>query len=120
MSESKTSYDLIVIGAGASGLLAAGRAAEKGLSVLLIEKMRQAGRKLRITGKGRCNITNDAPVRDFLKKVYPNGKFLYPAFKAFYSNDIIQFLNDRNVPTVLERGGDISLNQIKLVMLSML
>ncbi len=105
MSESKTSYDLIVIGAGASGLLAAGRAAEKGLSVLLIEKMRQAGRKLRITGKGRCNITNDAPVRDFLKKVYPNGKFLYPAFKAFYSNDIIQFLSDRNVPTVLERGG---------------
>lgn len=105
MSEPITSYDLIVIGAGASGLLAAGRAAEKGLSVLLIEKMRQAGRKLRITGKGRCNITNDAPVRDFLKKVYPNGKFLYPAFKAFYSNDIIQFLNDRNVPTVLERGG---------------
>ncbi len=105
MSESQKKYDLIVVGAGAAGLLAAGRAAERGLSVLLVEKMRQAGRKLRITGKGRCNITNDAPIRDFLKKVKPNGKFLYPAFHAFFSQDMIAFLNEHGVPTVLERGG---------------
>jgi len=105
MSESQKTYDLIVVGAGAAGLLAAGRAAERGLNVLLLEKMRQAGRKLRITGKGRCNITNDAPIRDFLKKVKPNGKFLYSAFNAFFNQDMIAFLNSHNVPTVLERGG---------------
>jgi predicted Rossmann fold flavoprotein len=105
MSDSQKTYDLIVVGAGAAGLLAAGRAAERGLNVLLLEKMRQAGRKLRITGKGRCNITNDAPIRDFLKKVKPNGKFLYPAFNAFFNQDMIDFLNAHDVPTVLERGG---------------
>ena len=54
-------YDVIVVGAGAAGMMAAGRAAEKGAKVLLIEKMSQPGRKLRITGKGRCNLTNVAP-----------------------------------------------------------
>lgn len=105
MTTSQKTYDLIVVGAGAAGLLAAGRAAERGLNVLLLEKMRQAGRKLRITGKGRCNITNDAPIRDFLKKVKPNGKFLYPAFNTFFSQDMIAFLDAHDVPTVLERGG---------------
>ena len=70
------SFDVIVVGAGPAGLLAAGRAAERGASVLVLEKMRQEGRKLLITGKGRCNITNDAAISEFIKHVYPNGKFL--------------------------------------------
>ena len=57
------SYDVIVVGAGPAGIIAAGRAAEQGAKVLLLEKMKQEGRKLLITGKGRCNITNDAPIR---------------------------------------------------------
>ncbi|MEX0980983.1 MAG: NAD(P)/FAD-dependent oxidoreductase [Bacteroidales bacterium] len=98
-------YDVIVIGAGPAGLLAAGRAAEKGASVLLLEKMRQEGRKLLITGKGRCNITNSAEVGDFLKHVHPHGRFLKSAFIQFYNDDIIDLLNRYGVETVLERGG---------------
>ena len=96
---------MIVIGAGPAGLLAAGRAAEQGARVLLLEKMRQEGRKLLITGKGRCNITNSAEVGDFLKHVHPSGRFLKTAFSRFYNNDIIVLLNRYGVETVLERGG---------------
>ena len=63
-------YDVIVIGAGPAGLLAAGRAAESGGNVLVLEKMKQPGRKLLITGKGRCNITNSAPISEFITHVY--------------------------------------------------
>ena len=62
-------YDVIVIGAGAAGLMAAGTAAMSGKSVLLMEKMEKAGRKIRITGKGRCNLTNARPAEEFLEKV---------------------------------------------------
>ncbi len=98
-------FDVIVIGAGPAGLLAAGRAAETGNKVLVLEKMRQEGRKLLITGKGRCNITNNAPISEFIKYVYPNGRFLKNAFSKFYSNDIIELLEKHGVKTVLERGG---------------
>jgi len=98
-------YDVIVIGAGPSGLLAAGRAAELGGKVLVLEKMKQEGRKLLITGKGRCNITNSASISDFIKVVYPNGRFLKRAFSNFYSKDIIELLERYNVKLVLERGG---------------
>lgn len=98
-------YDVIVVGAGAAGLLAAGRAAECGARVLVLEKMRQEGRKLLITGKGRCNITNDAPVGEFIRHVYPNGRFLRNAFSQFFSHDIINLLNNYGVHTTLERGG---------------
>lgn len=97
--------DVIVIGAGPAGLLAAGRAAQKGASVLILEKMRKEGRKLLITGKGRCNITNSAPVSEFIKHVFPNGRFLKPAFANFYNRDIIGLLNEYGVETILERGG---------------
>ena len=96
---------MIVIGAGPAGLMAAGRAAEQGAGVLLLEKMRQEGRKLLITGKGRCNITNSAQVDDFLKHVHPNGRFLKSAFTQFYNDDMIGLLNRYGVETVLERGG---------------
>ena len=100
-------YDVIIIGAGAAGLLAAGKLGESGLNVLLLEKMERAGRKLRITGKGKCNITNDASMSDFIKKVHPNGRFLKNAFSNFFSKDIVELLNDLGVKTIVERGGRI-------------
>src|SRR6056297_1436643 len=99
------SYDLIVIGGGPAGLLAAGRAAEKGAKVLVMEKMKQPGRKLLITGKGRCNITNDRRIGEFIKHVHPNGRFLRYAFSQFYSQDIVALLGKYGVTTNLERGG---------------
>lgn len=98
-------YDVIIVGAGASGLLAAGRVAERGAKVLILEKMRTPGRKLLITGKGRCNITNNASIEEFIKHVYPNGRFLRNAFSRFYSDDILSLLHKYGVETSLERGG---------------
>ncbi len=99
------SYDVIVVGAGPAGLLAAGSAAGQGNRVLVLEKMRQAGRKLLITGKGRCNITNDTDPADFIKYVYPNGRFLRSAFGHFFSGEILELLHQYGVETTLERGG---------------
>jgi predicted Rossmann fold flavoprotein len=103
--QNSSNYDVLIAGAGASGLLAAIRAAESGASVLLVEKMKQAGRKIRITGKGRCNITNSEELEDFIQQVLPNGKFLYPAFHEFYTWDIITLLEDCGLKCKLERGG---------------
>jgi len=100
-------YDVIIVGAGAAGLIAAGRAAELGGKVLLLEKMERAGRKLLITGKGRCNITNVAPLSDFFQHIYPEGKFLKNAFTAFFSQDIIDLLQKNGLQTVTERGGRV-------------
>lgn len=100
-----SNFDLIVIGAGPAGILAAGRAAELGGRVLVLEKMRQPGRKLLITGKGRCNITNNASIPEFITHVYPNGRFLRNAFSRFYSDDIIALLQKYGVDISLERGG---------------
>jgi predicted Rossmann fold flavoprotein len=101
------SYDVIVVGAGAAGLMAAGRAAHLGARVLLVEKMRQAGRKLLITGKGRCNITHDAAESVYYKNIFPNGRFLKHAFSAFFKDDIIRILNERGVETTTERGSRV-------------
>ena len=98
-------YDVIVVGAGPAGLLAAGRAAELGAQVLVLEKMRQEGRKLMITGKGRCNVTNNAEISEFIKYVYPKGRFLRTAFSNFFSKDIIELLDRYGVETCLSRGG---------------
>ncbi|MCD6565421.1 MAG: NAD(P)/FAD-dependent oxidoreductase [Bacteroidales bacterium] len=98
-------FDVIVVGAGPAGLLAAGRAAELGRKVLVLEKMRQEGRKLLITGKGRCNITNNANISDFITHVNPNGRFLRNAFSQFFSTDIIDLLHKQGVKITLERGG---------------
>lgn len=101
----KDDFDVIVVGAGPAGLLAAGRASELGAKVLILEKMRHEGRKLLITGKGRCNITNDAAISEFITHVYPNGRFLRNAFAQFYSKDIIELLEKYGVESTLERGG---------------
>ena len=98
-------YDVIIIGAGPAGLLSAGRAAELGGRVLVLEKMQREGRKLLITGKGRCNITNDADIAEFITRIHPNGRFLRNAFSQFFSSDIIDLLNKHGVESILERGG---------------
>jgi len=100
-------FDVIIIGGGAAGLLAAGQAASKGAKVLILEKMTQSGRKLSITGKGRCNLTNTAPVAEFINKFGSNGKFLRQAFARFFSDDLIKFLNRLGVETNIERGGRV-------------
>jgi len=98
---------VIVIGAGAAGMMAAGQAAQSGAEVLLIEKMDRPGRKLRITGKGRCNLTNVAPISDFLQHFGTNGRFLRQAFARFFTTELIDFFEDLDVPTVTERGGRV-------------
>lgn len=98
-------FDVIVVGGGPAGFLAAGRAAELGCKVLMLEKMKKPGRKLLLTGKGRCNITNNFPQSEFIQHVYPNGRFLRNAFSQFFSEDILELLAKYGVPATLERGG---------------
>jgi predicted Rossmann fold flavoprotein len=98
---------VIVVGAGAAGLMAAGQAAEQGAETLLLEKMNQPGRKLRLTGKGRCNLTNVAPLPEFITRFGPNGRFLRQAFSRFFSTELITFFEELGVRTVTERGGRV-------------
>lgn len=100
-------FDVIVVGAGAAGLIAAAKAGETGASVLLIDKMERAGRKLLITGKGRCNITNEAPISEFLKHIHPNARLLKFAFNTFFNKDVLALLGSEGLETVTERGGRI-------------
>lgn len=97
--------DIIIVGAGPAGLMAAGRAAELGGKVLILEKMRTEGRKLLITGKGRCNVTNSSTISEFITHVFPNGRFLRNTFTQFFSKDIIELLEKYGVELTLERGG---------------
>ncbi len=97
-------YDVIVVGGGAAGILAAGRASQKGARVLLIEKMNRPGRKILITGKGRCNITHDAPQSEYFKNIFPNPRFLKHAFHHFFKDDVIRILHEHGVETAIERG----------------
>jgi len=100
-------FDTIIIGGGAAGLMAAGQSAEIGKKVLILERMNRPGRKLSITGKGRCNITNTAPLAEFINQVQPNGRFLRSSFSNFFSDDLIEFFNNIGVKTVVERGGRV-------------
>ena len=97
--------DVIVIGAGASGLIAAGIAAQQGKSVILLEKKTRPAIKLSITGKGRCNVTNSADLKEFVDNFGNNGKFLYSAFSKFFNIDTINFFEELGVKCNLERGG---------------
>ena len=97
-------YDVIVIGAGASGMMAAGRAAELGARVLVLEKMPRAGLKLGITGKGRCNLTNLGDIQTFMESYSPDGRFLRNCFARFFNQDLMEFFEKRGVPLAVERG----------------
>ena len=98
---------IIVIGGGPAGLMAAGQAAENGADTLLLEKQRKPGRKLCITGKGRCNITNIADVPDFLAHFGKTGPFLHQAFARFFNTDLLNFLKKQGLEIVIERGGRV-------------
>ena len=98
---------VIVAGGGPAGMIAAGTLAEKNIDVVLIEKNKFLGKKLRITGKGRCNITNIADIEDFISNVPTNPRFLYSAFHSFTNNDVIRLLNSLGVETKTERGGRV-------------
>ncbi len=100
-------YDVIVVGSGAAGLMAAGTAAKNGKRVVLIEKNPVLGKKILITGKGRCNITNNCEVRELIEHVPVNGKFLTNAFYGFNSFDTIAFFSDAGLETKVERGNRV-------------
>lgn len=95
---------IVVIGGGPAGILAACTAADRGEDVTLIEKNHKLGRKLLITGKGRCNITSDCDVEELIENVPTNGKFLYSAFYTFTNYDVVKMFNDGGVATKVERG----------------
>lgn len=97
-------YDVIVVGGGPAGLMAAGTAAARGRRVALLEKNRQLGRKLRITGKGRCNVTNHCSVEEAVAASPRGGKFLYGAFSAFPPEAVMDFFEGLGVPLKTERG----------------
>ena len=88
-------------------MMSAVTSAENGNEVILLEKMEKLGKKLLITGKGRCNITNSAEMDEFMKNIPENSKFLYGSFSRFTNNDIISFLNKQGVATKVERGGRV-------------
>ncbi len=98
---------LIVVGAGAGGMMAAARAAEAGAPVLLLEKTDGPGKKLLVSGKSRCNLTNSRELEAFLGMYGPNGRFLHGAFRRFFRDDLLAFL-DRYGVRRSERGGGSS------------
>lgn len=100
----KQGFDVIVVGAGAAGLMAAGTAARQGRRVLLLEKMEKSGRKVRITGKGRCNVTNARPAEEFGAQVRTNAAFFAPAFAGFDNRATMRFFERQGVKLEVERG----------------
>lgn len=95
---------VVVIGGGAAGLMAAVIAGREGAKVTLLEKMNYVGKKMGITGKGRCNITNACDMSEFIKNTPGNGKFLYGAYERFTNEDLLQLLHDAGLETKVERG----------------
>lgn len=104
MTEKRT---VAVIGGGAAGLIACGEAAKRCERVILIEKNSLPAKKVRITGKGRCNITNSAEIEDIIANIPTNGKFLYSALYGFTNEDTIAFFESLGVKTKVERGGRV-------------
>lgn len=98
---------VIVIGAGAAGLMAGIQASENGHQVLLLDSNEKCGRKLYITGKGRCNVTNNVSPNEFIKNIVTNQKFMYSAINSFTPNDTIEFFENRGVKLVTERGNRV-------------
>ena len=104
LSMSDKQYDTLIIGAGAAGLMAGIQAAGRGKQVLILEKMERPGRKLLITGKGRCNVTNCCTVEDFMLNVLSNKRFLYSSLNALNPYEVMGFFEDCGVALKVERG----------------
>ena len=99
--------DLVVIGGGAAGLMCAVMAARRGLSVTVLDRNLQPGRKLRITGKGRCNVTNACDTREFMANIPGDGRFLYSAMSRFGTREVMAFFEELGVPLKIERGNRV-------------
>ncbi len=106
-STKKLKYDLIVIGGGAAGMFSAGSAAAFGQRVCLVERNDRLGKKLHITGKGRCNVTNCCTAEEVLKQIPRNGRFLYSAMYGFPPERAMAFFEDRGCPLKVERGNRV-------------
>lgn len=100
-------YDIVVVGAGAAGMMAAITAARLGVSVCVVEKNEKPGKKIYITGKGRCNITNACDTEELFQNIVTNKKFLYSSFYAFSNFDVIDFFEKAGVKTKIERGNRV-------------
>jgi predicted Rossmann fold flavoprotein len=100
-------YQVIVVGGGAAGMMAAGQAAKNGAKVLLLEKKEKLGRKIAISGKGRCNITNEENVSDFISHYPGNGRFLHGILRSFDNLAVREFFSRYGVETKVERGGRV-------------
>ena len=98
---------VLIIGGGPAGIIAGIRSAEEGNNVILLEKNDNLGKKLLITGKGRCNITSSLDISEFINNIPGNGRFLYSAFDNFNSNDIIELLKEEGLDVKEERGNRI-------------
>ena len=98
---------VIVIGGGQAGMLSAISCAKSGNDVTILEKMDMLGKKLLITGKGRCNITSSIPIEDFIKNIPGNGMFMFSSFNNFNNHDIIELLEKEGVTTKVERGNRV-------------
>lgn len=104
MNDEKINASVIVVGGGPSGMMSATVASRSGADVILFEKNDRLGRKLRITGKGRCNVTNDCDKSEFLQNVASNPKFLYASISRFSTADTKEFFEELGVPLKVERG----------------
>lgn len=98
---------VVVVGGGPAGMISAITASKLGAEVILFEKMRSVGRKLSITGKGRCNITNASDMQEIMNNIPGNPKFLYSVFNEFDNNDVVKFFNEIGVATKVERGNRV-------------
>ena len=100
-------YDIAIVGGGAAGLMAAARCVGSGLNVVMFEKNRECGKKILITGKGRCNITNISPWRDFQSHIHPDKGFVKNAFHHFSNTDVVNFIESTGLQCKQERGNRI-------------
>ena len=103
----KKEIDIIVVGAGAAGMMAAIKAAEKGRKVLLLERNEKAGKKIFITGKGRCNVTNACDTSELFSNIISNEKFLYSAIYQFNNYQVMDFFQNAGCALKIERGNRV-------------
>lgn len=104
---SYNSTELVVIGGGAAGMMCAYTAADRGVKTILLEPNRQLGRKVRITGKGRCNLTNNCDIKEFMRNIPGDGRFLYSALNRFSPTDTMNFFESHGLPVKTERGNRV-------------